>query len=147
MRDTRKKAIRYLEENIAWDDWLTWKSLAVVCIGKCAIFCLYQFQIPIGVSNEIIANLLSSFDKLIDSIDDERLSSMPYKDYLNSPEWKRKRRGILDLKGAKCAIWGNTENLHIHHLTYERRGFETPNDLEVLCADCHREVHFALDQT
>lgn len=30
---------------------------------------------------------------------------------------------------------------HIHHLTYIRQGNELPEDLELVCLDCHGESH------
>lgn len=39
---------------------------------------------------------------------------------------------------------GRTENsngLEVHHVTYERLGCELPNDLIVVCDDCHGRAH------
>jgi 5-methylcytosine-specific restriction endonuclease McrA len=34
-----------------------------------------------------------------------------------------------------------TAVLHVHHKTYARFRKELPEDLEVLCADCHMKKH------
>lgn len=36
---------------------------------------------------------------------------------------------------------GETEGLHLHHLTYERLGAERLDDLTPLCPNCHAMVH------
>lgn len=61
--------------------------------------------------------------------------------YLNSPEWKAKREQILKRRGNKCRACKSTENLHLHHITYARLGFELPKDLVILCKICHEKVH------
>jgi hypothetical protein len=35
--------------------------------------------------------------------------------------------------------------LNVHHRTYERRGYELPEDLTVLCVACHTAVHLVVD--
>ena len=61
--------------------------------------------------------------------------------YLNSPEWKTKRREALAHAHGRCEDCGSTRNLHVHHLTYKRHGHEEGRDLRVLCASCHRRRH------
>ena len=65
-----------------------------------------------------------------------------YQEYLKSGEWDLLRG--LKLKSAKYACEGCGESglvLDIHHLTYERIGFELLTDLVVLCRECHEKVH------
>ena len=69
------------------------------------------------------------------------LRTMPYRQYLRSWEWQRKRRVALKLAGYQCRMCGETSRLQVHHKTYERRGCEKMNDLVVLCDGCHRLVH------
>lgn len=64
-----------------------------------------------------------------------------YAVYLNSPEWGRKRREALDRAGGKCERCTETENLEVHHITYDRLGYERPQDLQVLCNPCHAAEH------
>jgi 5-methylcytosine-specific restriction endonuclease McrA len=71
----------------------------------------------------------------------EALKTMPYREYLRTPEWAERRRGALRRAGHTCETCGKDGALHVHHRTYERRGEENPDDLVVLCEDCHLAVH------
>lgn len=71
-----------------------------------------------------------------------------YSEYLKSPYWKALRRRALHAAHYRCnrcgfRAWPGSEDewLHVHHLTYERLGCERPEDLEVLCAQCHAAAH------
>ena len=68
-----------------------------------------------------------------------------YSDQLERYEWKAFRQFIFAVRGRKCEVCGhdNTE-LHIHHLRYiqERKAWEyLPDDMMVLCRNCHRLAH------
>jgi len=68
--------------------------------------------------------------------------NVPYDDYLNSPDWKRRRGIILRRAGYKCELCGASGvPLDIHHLTYERRGNEKYTDLIAICRKCHEAKH------
>ena len=67
--------------------------------------------------------------------------SQPYKEYLQSEHWKKKRREAIAEGGGKCMICGNTDNLHVHHITYEHLGNEAIYELACLCHECHQDVH------
>jgi len=69
------------------------------------------------------------------------LKLMNYKDYLKTPEWQEKRHDALISAGGTCQRCGKYKDLQVHHLTYERRGEELPEDLMVLCQDCHMKEH------
>ena len=69
------------------------------------------------------------------------LKAMPYEDYLKTDHWQRTRRRAIQRQGGQCQLCRSTENLVVHHLSYERKGQELPSDLEVLCARCHRRIH------
>ncbi len=43
--------------------------------------------------------------------------------------------------GPRCQACGGAERLEVHHLTYERLGYERLTDLMVLCHACHAEAH------
>src|SRR6056297_3246105 len=63
-----------------------------------------------------------------------------YKKYIKSAKWQKKR--ILKLNEIDyCEMCGSTENLHVHHLTYEHFKNEHMEDLQVLCKKCHMKVH------
>lgn len=73
-----------------------------------------------------------------------------YVEYLDSPHWKKTRQQKLEAADHRCERCGaypkRTERgtlggLDVHHLTYERVGHELPEDLEVLCFQCHAVEH------
>lgn len=51
-----------------------------------------------------------------------------YDSYLASPAWKAVRETRLRKDRNKCRGCGSTENLHVHHITYERFTRENQND-------------------
>jgi predicted HNH restriction endonuclease len=66
-----------------------------------------------------------------------------YKEYLKSAEWECKKKQKFKLNGNKCEGCGcNDRKLDVHHKTYERIGMELLCDLQVLCFNCHKIVHF-----
>lgn len=66
-----------------------------------------------------------------------------YSAYLQSPTWRTKRFGALKLARFRCEECGSKgKDLHVHHVSYVRvGGDETPEDLQVLCSDCHYHHH------
>src|SRR5262245_38656430 len=71
----------------------------------------------------------------------KRRRPVDYKAYINSAEWKEKRRLVFRKQGRKCTDCGKTSELQVHHKTYERLGHERLSDLEVLCRQCHANCH------
>jgi 5-methylcytosine-specific restriction endonuclease McrA len=70
------------------------------------------------------------------------LKTMPYREYLRSPEWKAKRERKLEQALGRCQVCNREDmTLEVHHRTYERRGNEWDEDLTVLCRDCHTNFH------
>ena len=67
--------------------------------------------------------------------------TLTYREYIDSPAWKRKRAAAIKHNGSKCNICGGKSYLQVHHLTYERLGREEMSDLEVLCKFCHGLEH------
>jgi len=64
-----------------------------------------------------------------------------YADYLKSAAWKSKAEEAKIRSGNRCQLCNRTGKLHAHHRTYERLGNERPEDLTVLCEDCHAKFH------
>jgi 5-methylcytosine-specific restriction endonuclease McrA len=64
-----------------------------------------------------------------------------YKDYLNSNEWAQIRIDLFNIRGKKCEDCGNTKRLQIHHLTYKNIFNEEPEDLKILCKNCHQKEY------
>ena len=70
-----------------------------------------------------------------------------YDMYINSEAWREKAVEAKQRAGHRCQLCnkGNTV-LHVHHRTYERLREELPDDLIVLCADCHSKFHDKLPE-
>lgn len=72
----------------------------------------------------------------------EYLRTMPYREYLQTPEWGEIRKGALKRASFRCQVCNAYGvRLNVHHRTYERRGNEDNRDLIVLCEDCHGIFH------
>lgn len=61
-----------------------------------------------------------------------------YEDYLKSEKWAVKRIFALHRAGNACERCGYIFGLQVHHKHYRNLGHEPPEDLEVLCLDCHK---------
>lgn len=65
-----------------------------------------------------------------------------YREYLRSAHWKVTREAALQRAGHRCQLCGShSGTLEVHHNTYENIGNERPEDLIVLCRDCHGRFH------
>lgn len=69
------------------------------------------------------------------------LRTMPYREYLQTPEWQTIRKGALYRAKYRCQTCASPGKMHVHHRTYVNRGDERSSDLIVLCADCHEIFH------
>lgn len=69
------------------------------------------------------------------------LQAMPYSEYLQTPEWAKKRIKALRFAQFRCQLCNSKENLNVHHRTYERIGCELLGDLITLCQECHVVFH------
>lgn len=70
-----------------------------------------------------------------------QLRQMPYREYLQTEEWKERRRRAMKRAGFRCQVCNQSDTLNVHHRTYERRGDERNDDLLVLCQPCHELFH------
>lgn len=70
-----------------------------------------------------------------------QLRTMPYEEYLKTPEWRARRQKALRFAGFRCQVCNSPDRLEVHHRTYERRGHELLGDLTTLCNDCHMIFH------
>lgn len=68
-------------------------------------------------------------------------NTVNYYDYLKSPQWQTVRDAALKRANYQCEKCKSAKNLQVHHITYKRLGYELPEDLIVLCKDCHENVH------
>ncbi len=70
------------------------------------------------------------------------LQTMPYSEYLRTPEWQEKRRAALKRARYACQVCNASGvEINVHHRTYERRGQEWAADLIALCRPCHERHH------
>ena len=61
-----------------------------------------------------------------------------------SGEWERNRLVVLERDGRRCVQCGSDHRLHVHHReSWEpgQAGPHEPDNLETLCASCHRKRH------
>ncbi|APX99464.1 HNH endonuclease [Lacinutrix venerupis] len=63
-----------------------------------------------------------------------------YYGYLQSNIWKKKREWVLKNVDYKCERCGK-KALLVHHKTYDRVGYENPEDLMAVCKSCHGKEH------
>jgi len=70
------------------------------------------------------------------------LRTMPYCEYLQTPEWAERRKRAMKRAGYRCQVCNAYGvQLNTHHRTYERRGNERDGDLITLCRACHEIFH------
>lgn len=69
-----------------------------------------------------------------------------YTEYLQGKHWKGLRKTLCLKPESKCGGCSSKHHLQIHHISYDRLGKELPDDLVVLCDDCHKRVHDELDR-
>ena len=62
--------------------------------------------------------------------------------YYPSSHWKATAKHMRRLAFYTCQDCGRTDRpLDVHHLSYKRLGHERPEDLRVLCRECHNKRH------
>lgn len=69
--------------------------------------------------------------------------SKRYSAYINSDAWAIFRHNVLMKRGRTCERCGTDAPgvRHVHHLHYRRFQCEKPEDVQVLCHECHRQAH------
>jgi 5-methylcytosine-specific restriction endonuclease McrA len=72
------------------------------------------------------------------------LRRLPYSSYLRTAHWFRVKTLALKRAHHQCALCPSTDRLDVHHKSYTRRGFEPPEDVVVLCRECHARHHRTL---
>lgn len=101
---------------------------------------MYDAYWFIGNFPLVTVKIVSSIEeatKVINSF----LYRLSYHGYLDSEEWKEKRKEALKKANNRCVLCNSTNNLQVHHRTYENVGDEKQNDLTVLCRECHSKFH------
>jgi hypothetical protein len=58
------------------------------------------------------------------------------------PDWDERRDRAKEKSDYECVTCGSTKWLHVHHkFSLQRGGSNLPENLEVLCSDCHGKEH------
>lgn len=66
-----------------------------------------------------------------------------YAEYILSPAWKAKADEAKKRVNSRCQVCNSPDKIQAHHRTYERLGYERPEDITVLCDECHERHHVA----
>lgn len=66
-----------------------------------------------------------------------RKTSSDYHVYLASREWALLKNAVKERSGGICERCGLAPHQQTHHLTYERLGKESLEDLQGVCSSCH----------
>jgi 5-methylcytosine-specific restriction endonuclease McrA len=67
-----------------------------------------------------------------------------YLAYLESEAWETHRLAAIERAEGRCQLCSSSDDLQVHHRTYERLFNEAPGDLTVLCGACHKRHHDAM---
>lgn len=91
-----------------------------------------------SVAGEVTVPQLKEF---ILQKEQETQKSVRYQEYLKSTTWRKRAEEAKARAGNRCQICNRSRaevQLEAHHRTYERLGNELPEDITVLCRDCHQ---------
>ena len=76
----------------------------------------------------------------LDSFNNKYMSNADKQAYLLSPEWQALRQQVK-ARDKVCQLTGATDNLEVHHITYDNLGNEYLDDLVLLSRKAHQFVH------
>lgn len=68
-------------------------------------------------------------------------TAVEYDAYIRSPEWTTRADAAKTRAGGRCQVCCSSRDIQAHHRTYERLGRERPEDIVVLCDECHGLFH------
>jgi 5-methylcytosine-specific restriction endonuclease McrA len=61
-----------------------------------------------------------------------------YQQVMSSPQWESLKRKVIEQRGNRCERCGQeSASLELHHVHYRSLGSEQPEDVELLCRECH----------
>lgn len=68
---------------------------------------------------------------------------LKYKRYINGKKFRELRKLVFERDGYKCQLCNSSENLTVHHKTYDNLYNEENHleDLITLCYICHCAIH------
>lgn len=68
-----------------------------------------------------------------------------YRRYLKTQHWQQIRTEVLQRANGRCERCGyepwKPGALQVHHLSYDRVGRESLEDLVAICPRCHMKIH------
>ena len=64
-----------------------------------------------------------------------------YRVWLGTDQWQYRRHQALERDEYRCQNCGSHAQLVVHHQSYDHVGDEWPQDLIVLCRECHDWEH------
>lgn len=64
-----------------------------------------------------------------------------YHSYIESIEWEARRNEYFKTHPKQCIGCGCTQDIALHHLTYENLGYERDEELVPVCCECHQIIH------
>ncbi len=67
------------------------------------------------------------------------LRQMPYEEYLETTHWSAVRLRAINRYRGQCLC--GKDAVDAHHINYDRKGFEHPEDVVALCRPCHTLWH------
>ena len=67
------------------------------------------------------------------------LRQMPYREYLRTEHWHAVRQRARAQVNWQCLC--HRPAMDVHHVNYDRKGFEWPEDVIALCRECHTRWH------
>lgn len=60
--------------------------------------------------------------------------------------YRERKKIALSMSELPCNRCASTEDLHMHHVRPRQlSGEDTPSNIMILCGECHRDWHYALD--
>lgn len=64
-----------------------------------------------------------------------------YEQRISNAEWKTLKRKVAEQRGDRCErCGGEGVSLELHHVHYRTLGNEKPEDVELLCRECHAKA-------
>lgn len=64
-----------------------------------------------------------------------------YEKYINGPHWAARKRAFWNKHPRVCRGCESTDDVQLHHGTYQRMGTELDSDLFPVCQICHQLIH------
>ena len=102
-------------------------------------------EVPIEKEHDYLKDQLTSYSAT-KFYTDVYMSREDKQAHLQSEFWKSLKKERTKIAGEYTCEACNkqTTQLDLHHITYEHLGFESIDDVRLLCRDCHSRLHQTL---